>query len=105
VIVCVRIEGQVLEGRDDIAFVDTVSDTFVEINGSQFWDDPDDLRADLRLDASTADDIGRFTSLVPETWPRKCSYCGRSGDVHDYEGPGYFHPSCVVLAIDELNQR
>lgn len=53
------------------AFIDTINEKFIEINGSQIWFDMEDLNSDLaslrpKSSQFIDDFIDRITRLVPE---------------------------------------
>jgi len=61
----VDLRYQIEEGTHYFAFFDTVSDTFVTLNGSQIWSAYYSFREDWDSEVTPGWDIRRFTEKIP----------------------------------------
>ena len=75
----IDLTGQIFLDDDRyFAWFDTVTDTFVNVNGSQFWDNWAEFEHDFREDEKQVliPNIGyswsieRFSNLYPNDWPK-----------------------------------
>lgn len=67
-------EPEPVEPRWPFAFLDTVSDKFIELDGTQIWDTVEGFTEDHAAEFPSPDDcrrLERFLRLIPDNVPKK----------------------------------
>ena len=61
----IDLKNQITPYEKEFAWFDTVTDTFLELNGSQFWSSWNEFLEDLSEDIDWLQDLERFKRLAP----------------------------------------
>ena len=61
------------DNEKSFAFINTVTDRFIEAGGNQFWDTKEDFIEDLQVSTLqlTKEEEERFSRLIPKDWWEK----------------------------------
>ena len=56
------------ENEKSFAFINTVTDRFIELDINQFWDTKEDFIQDYKQNCLGEEGLEEFLSLIPEDW-------------------------------------